>query len=136
MEQKEQLLGGWYPENDVMAVIDSPEEGGKALAELREAGFHAEDVLLATGGEAVDRMDASGRHCGLLAHFVRWLEGFLTDEGVLGREYEAAAQAGHSIIAVHTHDAAEIARAREVLARHGAHHVYHFGHWALTRVSG
>ncbi|MGE0228273.1 MAG: hypothetical protein AB7I38_08075 [Dehalococcoidia bacterium] len=75
-------------------MIDDPEEGSKAVAELRAAGFHADDIWFAIGEEAVERVDASGRRCGLLAHLVRWLQKFLTDEGVMGQEYEAAGRAG------------------------------------------
>lgn len=122
----------WYPENDVLAVVDDPAEADAAIADLRRTGVHAEDVQVLRGNEVVERVDASGAHCGLLKHLAWYLSTVLSEERRFAREYEAEGRAGHTLVAVHVHAVKDVEQVRETLERHGAHDLRFFGHWAMT----
>lgn len=122
----------WYPENDVLAVIDDPAQIDAAIAELRAAGVHVEDIQVVHGQDVIERVDASGAHCGLMKHVMWFLASVLSEEREYAREYEAEGRAGHDLIAVHVHAADRIEQVRQILEAHGGHDIKFFGHWAIS----
>jgi hypothetical protein len=121
-----------YPDNDVIAVIDDPAEVDKAVAELRKAGAHAEDMQVLHGQEIVERIDASGTHCGLLKH-IGWFIASVYGEGsAIAREYEGEGRVGHHLVLVHVHSPNDVDRMKDILEAHGGHDIKFFGHWAIT----
>lgn len=118
----------WYPENDVLAVIDDRDDATRAVIGFTNAGWHAEDILVLSGEAVEERLDATGAHCHLIGHLLRTLWSVSTTEGLLFRDYQEEARQGHSIIAVHTHEGKNLEEAREVLSQHGARRIEFFGH--------
>jgi hypothetical protein len=120
-----------YPENDVVAVVDAPEQVDQAISALRDAGVHAEDMQLLRGREIVDRIDASGSHCGFLKH-IGWFMASVYGEGsAFARAYEAEGRAGHQLVLVHVHSADDVDRVKTILESNGGHNIKFFGHWVI-----
>jgi hypothetical protein len=126
----------WYPENDVLAVVDDAAQVDATITELRAQGVHAEDIQVLHGQEVVDRVDASGAHCGLLKHLMWYVASVFSDEREFARGYEAEGRAGRYLLAVHVHAVDEVEKVRATIGAHGGHEMRFFGHWAITDLPG
>lgn len=49
-----------------MGVIDDADDAEKAVKDLTQAGFHAEDIKAMHGEEAADQLDIKCEHCNLV----------------------------------------------------------------------
>lgn len=135
--ERPELQTTWFPFDHVMAVIDYAGEAEKAVKELRDVGFHAEDVQLLREGEAAERLDVTCEHCNLVKRLARWLWSFGTVEGMTLSQYASEGKAGHQIVGVHIHQPADVEQVEKILKSHQAHHVEHFGHaGGVTEVTG
>lgn len=121
--------------NWLVAVIDTPRAGERAVKDLTKAGFASKDILLLSGPEALRRMRASDDQRGPLGWAYKALARIVTDASYFQDMYLREAEEGHSIVNVHTEDTADIERGRDILERLGAHHVKHFGPWTVTDLS-
>lgn len=121
--------------NWLVAVIDTPRAGERAVKALEEAGFAPKDILLLSGPEAVRRMQVNEDQRGPLGWAFKAIARIVTDASYFQDHYLREAEEGHAIINVHTEDAANIERARNILERLGARQVKHFGPWTVTDLS-
>lgn len=126
-EEKE-LQTTWFPFDHVMAVVDDADDAARAVAGLKEAGFHAEDIQLLRGEEATERLDVECQHCNLVKRLTRFLWSYITVEGLVIRDYEKEAEAGHQIVGVHIRRAEDAEKVQDILKAHHARHVERFGH--------
>jgi hypothetical protein len=134
--KRPELQGTWFPFDYVMAVLDNADDAEKAVKDLRDAGFHAEDIQLLHGEEAAARLDVDCQHCNLVKHLTRWLWSFATVEGLILSEYAKEGRAGHHVLGVHIYQSEEVRRAAEILKAHHAHRIERFGHTGgLTEVT-
>ena len=126
------LLGSWYPENYMVAVIDHPAEAEQAAEALRQAGWPAIDVRLFAGTQVATHLDKIEEHRSLPKKLAADVRHVVSDEGVMGEDYEEEARLGHQILAVYTPNDDKVEQARTLLAAHGAHSVEYFGKWVIT----
>ncbi len=118
------MMGTVYWKDHVVAVIDDHAEAERAVADLVEAEFSGEDAR-AWRGEFVTQ-----NHAYFLQHrsVLQCLGSALpSDEGEHGEQLGAAARQGHSILTVRAAMPERVAQARDVLRRHGAHSMKHYG---------
>jgi len=121
--------------NWLVGVIDNPQMAEQAVQTLLQAGFNQDDVLLTHGPDALRRMEAKDEQRGPLGWIHKAVANIVTDASSFQDTYATEASAGHSIINIHTDDEAYITRGAEVLRRHGAHYIKHFGPWTITDLS-
>lgn len=111
----------------LLAVLDTEEAAAAAQATLRAEGFPAEAVEVFSGDDGAAAFDASGRAHGPLARLLRTIQFTLMDQMPDFAYYEAAARGGRQVVSVKAGDEARMRRAVELLRRHGAHFINHFG---------
>jgi hypothetical protein len=118
-----------YPRNQVVGIIDSPENARGILFSLRHGRFLDSEIHLVAGDDAADSLHASTGHFGLAGWLIRaatWL-GVRDDEMELKDHYEHALRHGALLVAIEVPTNARRQLAVEILARHGAHTVNYFG---------
>jgi hypothetical protein len=126
----------WFPTDYIFACIDNPSGAAVAAQKLREAGFHAEEVQLLSGEEALERVDIECEHCNLVQRVLRFIWKAMTDEGTILEDMAREAHAGHSLLAVHVTSRDRADEAYRILAEYDAHRVEYWGHHGvITRLS-
>jgi hypothetical protein len=112
----------------VLAVIDDPGDVAAAIEDLVRDGYNRDDIVVLCGAEAAARLEATDRGGGLLGGLYRYAERVLGDEPEERERYARELAAGHFLIAVPA-DESQKTQVAEVLARHGAHDMEHFGRY-------
>ncbi len=115
-----------------MAVIDDTDDAEKAVKDLTQAGFHAEDIKAMHGEEAEDQLDIKCKHCNLVKRLTRFEWTFVPIEGRVLGDYSADGKAGHHILGVHVHEPDDVKRVCNILEAHHGHHIEQFGHMGTT----
>jgi hypothetical protein len=118
--------GVFFPTGYTVAVIDDAAEAHAGRRELIEAGIPGADVHLITGSEAIEIHQEERRQAGLVDKVIGALP---TDERSIEEEYLMQADEGSNFLVFRSADESQEARARQVLARHRARHVRHYGGW-------
>lgn len=113
----------------VLAIIDRPEDAAGAEHELAEIGL--EGVRVFRGEQGGEEIDSSGTEHGIAGRLVRGLQQALSNKDNLA-EYDEASRAGATVLAVPVADDTTKDRAVEVLRRHGARSINHFGTMIVT----
>lgn len=126
------LLGSWYPEDYIVAVIDHPAEAERAAEALRSAGWPATDVRLFAGTQVASHLNNIEEQQSLPKKLAADVRHYVSDEGVMGEDYEEDARLGHNILAVYTPNDDKVEQARTLLTAHHAHSIEHFGKWVIT----
>ena len=126
------VLGSWYPENYIVAVIDHRAEAEQAAEALRSAGWPAMDVRLFAGTEVETHLNKIEEHRSLPKKLAADVRHVVSDEGIMGEDYEEDARLGHQILAVYTPNDDKVEQARTLLAAHHAHSIEYFGKWVIT----
>jgi hypothetical protein len=122
-------FGNFYPLNDILAVVDDPTEGERAVQSLKSAGVADDEVDLLDGSWFAEALRGIDRHGGIAARLAKALP---IDERLLMRRYLELAEKGHYVIVVHAEEPEQIERAKGVLYDQGAHEVRHFGRAYVT----
>jgi hypothetical protein len=110
----------------VLGVIDDPDEVAAAIEDLVRDGYNRDDIVVLCGAEAAAGLEATDRGGGLLGGLYRYAERVLGDEPEERERYARELAAGRFLIAVPA-DESRKTQVVEVLARHGAHDMEHFG---------
>ena len=118
--------GVFFPTGYTVAVIDDAAEAHACRRELVDAGVRRADVHLITGSEAIEIHQEERRQAGLIDKVIGALP---TDERSIEEEYLMQADEGSHFLVFRAANATQEARARQVLARHSARHVRHYGGW-------
>ncbi len=126
------LLGGWYPHNYIVAVIDDRAEAEQAAEALSSAGWPENDIRLFAGQKIAPRLEQIEEQRSLPEKLAADVRHYVSDEGVMAEDYEEDARLGHQILAIYTPDDAKVEQARALLAAHHAHSIEHFGTWVIT----
>jgi hypothetical protein len=121
--------------NWLVAVIDTPRAGARAVKALQKDGFKQQDILLLSGPEALKRMAAKDEQRGPMGWAFKAVARVATDATYFQDMYTREAEEGHSIISIHTADPDAIEHARDILVSCGARHLKHFGPWTITDLS-
>ena len=125
------LIG--YPTGWTIAVIDDQDAATRAAAELVEAGFRGEDVLVIAGPEAHAQLRRLGASTGVLARARRAVQFMAMDQLPDLYVYEAALNEGRSLVAVRV-PADRRAAAVAMLREHRAHFINSFGAWMTSEI--
>jgi hypothetical protein len=110
----------------VLAVLDDPTQVTGAIEDLAREGFDPEEIVVLSGPEGAARVEAPDQERGLRARLCRFAEFTLGDELEERKRYEQELAAGRFLVAVPAGDDLK-AKVAEVLGRHGAHDMEHFG---------
>lgn len=119
------------PTDHLLAIVDDREHAAAAERELADAGFNEMRVYRGSAGGS--QIDSSGSEHGVTGGLVRGLQQALSNKDNLA-EYEEAAREGATVIAVPASDQEAQDRAVEVLQRHGARGMNHFGKAIVTTI--
>ena len=111
----------------LLAVIDDAGQAERAVNALLEAGFDRAAIEVYTGKGDAEVFDASGRRRGPWGRLLRTVQFTLMDQMPDFAYYEAAVRQGRSVISVKAPREADMRRAVDILRRHGAHFINHFG---------
>jgi len=112
----------------VLGVIDDPSQVTAAIEDLVREGYSREDIVVLCGAEAAARLEAADRPGGPLGALYRFAERVLGDEPEERARYARELAAAHFLIAVPA-DESRKSQVAQVLARHGAHDMEHFGRY-------
>ena len=118
-----------YPENHVVAVLDTKEQVNAAVEALTSGGFMESEAQYGTGPAAADELHASTGHTGLAALLVRLAQriGVADEEMEMKNRYEQAMRDNRFVISV----AAPTEERKNLVARlleeHGGHFVNFLG---------
>ena len=121
-------LGTCHPKDDVAAAIDDPARATAALQALAADGFAA-SARICPGERFLANWRDFSAHRTLLQ---KAADLFPAEEPAAVDEYLAEAERGASFVTVHVGDAADVARARDLLRGHGGHAMRHDGDYVLT----
>ena len=130
------LVGTWYPENYLVAVIDGLGAAERAVSALMECGCSRSDIQLLRAEEVIaaaeqmERQQKGNFFKSLVAAFQR----ATSEEGAAAAGYREQAAAGRHILLVETHRADEVPRYRPILDEHGAHDLRVYGRWGITDI--
>jgi hypothetical protein len=111
----------------LLAVLDTTEALDAARNALLADGFAAETIEVFSGDGGAAAFDASGGSHGPFARLLRTVQFTLMDQMPDFAYYEAAARAGRHVLSVRAGGEERIRRAVDVLRRHAAHFINHFG---------
>lgn len=125
-------LGVYYPTGYTIAVVDDLAEAQDCATALTDAGIPPTDVEVITGEEALDNHRRQRRQARLVG---KVLGAVPTDEYNIQSNYLARASEGANFVGYRANDAAQEARARQILAAHHARHTRHFGRWMWEEAS-
>jgi hypothetical protein len=112
------------PTGHLVAVVDDHSDAEAIEEELRAASFEQVHVYRGRGG--AETIDSSGADHGVSGGLVRGVQQAFSNKDNLA-EYEQAVRKGSTVIAVRVEDDAARDRAIEILERHSAHDMNHFG---------
>ncbi|MFL5779304.1 MAG: hypothetical protein ACJ761_10210 [Chloroflexota bacterium] len=123
-----------YPTNQLLAVVDDPTRAAALVAELRQAGFPAEDVVILRGIEGAERIDGMGASNGLTARLRRLFAFTLMDQLPDFVLYERALRDGRAVIAVRARRDEQKRRAHAILRASGSHFANYYGRFATEEL--
>jgi Family of unknown function (DUF6069) len=127
-------FGVLYPCDDLVAVIDDPEQAHRAEAALHASGIPVDDsdVLEPTWVLAA-RRDLE-HHRGWLSGLAAGLSTLASDDARYIQSDWREAERGHALVVVHAPTAAVAEQVRQVLRAHGGHGMRHYGRLAVTEL--
>jgi hypothetical protein len=125
-------FGVFYPEDDIIAVIDDRAEAERAVAALRAAGIAMADSDLATGEQVLAYERDFQQQQTSLGRLARAVSFLFSDDARYQQEYVEAARAGQHLLVVHAPETEVMERARPILAAHHAHHARHYRHGTVV----
>jgi hypothetical protein len=126
-----------YPENHVVAVLDTNAQVTKAVAALTSGGFMDSEIQYGTGVAAADELDASTGRTGLTALLIRLAEriGVADEEMEMKDRYEQAMRDNKFVFSVAAATEERKQRATEMLRAHGAHTIAYYGKRTIEFIS-
>ena len=115
-------------EDRVVAILDEPSQVSAAIEDLARDGFAQEEIVVLCGTEGATRLVAPDRPRGVLGRLYRFAERVLGEEPEERKRYAREVAAGRFLLAVPA-DEGRKAQVAQVLGRHGAHDMEHFGEY-------
>lgn len=123
-----------YPVDRILAVIDDPAVAARVASDLAAAGLPASDITLLRGDEGADRLDGTGARNGATARLRRVVDFAVADQLVDMAWYEQAVRDGKVVVMVRVRGDGPRQATLDVLRRHGAHFVNHYGRFATEEI--
>ncbi len=116
-----------YPAHKVLGVFNDPEKIKESLDDLKESGFHENDIeVICSAGQ----IDFTGEEHGLLGRIVRSLQ-HLSAEGRYLDRYEQDLAEGRLLLTVVAKDGETKEKAKDILQAHGGYRLTYFGNWLI-----
>ena len=112
----------------VVAILDDPAQVSEAIKDLAREGFDQEEIVVLSGPEGAAQVEAPDQQRGLRGRLSRYAEFVLGDEPEERDRYAQELAAGRFLLAVPA-DEGRKAQVAQVLGRHGAHDMEHFGQY-------
>ncbi len=105
------------------------------VKELDAAGYAGDRIEIFHGSKGAEELDLEGKRHGLWVRFMRGLEELFSDEIILFHRADEILRSGGSVVAVfpHGHES-EWRQVGEILKRHGASDVTHWGKWIVESI--
>jgi hypothetical protein len=124
----------WQPTNKVTAIVDRLDDVFAAIHSLERSGFSDKDLSVFIGSDGLAKLDAHGKHHGLVGRVIRAVESVAADQQP-DHEAEAALKEGRAYITVSTDGSdQQKATAERVLKAHAGRCIRYFGRWAVERL--
>jgi hypothetical protein len=126
-----------YPENHVVAVLDTKAQVTNAIAALTSGGFMDSEIQYGTGATDADELGASTGRTGLAALLVRLAEriGVADEEMEMKHRYERAMRDNKFVVSVAAPTDERKQRATEILRAHDAHAIAYYGKRTIEFIS-
>ena len=124
-----------YPTGWTLAVFDEADAAAVARADLTRSGIGAEDLVLLSGPDAMDRMSHLGTSSGFGARLRRAMQFMTMDQLPDLRVYELALEGGNPVLGVRIEDGELRRAATDAIRRRGGHFVNRFGAWATEEIA-
>jgi hypothetical protein len=122
----------YFPLNGVTGFFVPGVEVLPVVKELNDAGFAQDRIEVFKGPQGAEELDIEGKNHGLLVRFMRGLEELFSDEISVFHRANKVLQSGGSVVAVYPHGhETEWRKVGEILKRHGATDVTHWGKWII-----
>jgi len=112
----------------VYGVLDTAGQASALCRDLNDRGVHGAQVL--SGPSGLVDLDRDGHHHGVLCRAARAVQGFTREHDFIGW-YADQLAAGHVLVYLHAHGRLQLDVLRSAFARHGGHHVNHYGLWMV-----
>jgi hypothetical protein len=125
-----------YPENHVLAVIDSSPRLRTAVQALGASGFLDTEIKVACGNAAADALNASADFSGITGLLTRVAArlGMHTEETGLKNRYAKAMRAGKYVVAVAAPTDERKTLAAQILEQAGGENIHFFGRFTMERL--
>lgn len=125
-----------YPENHVLAIVDTESQLESAVHALESSGFLDAEVSVACGRSAADLLNANTGRRGLTNLVIRVASrlGLQNEESETKDQYEAALRDGQFVVAVLAPTDERKALAAELLGSHGARFINFLGRFSIERL--
>jgi hypothetical protein len=122
-----------YPEDHVLAIVDSVDEVKAAVESLTGGGFLRSEVTVLHGPAAADRLGAGTGRTGLADLAMRLVAsiGLPNDETSVKEAYETALRDGRFVVLVLAPTEERKTVAGQVLRAHGGRFVNFMGHFLI-----
>jgi hypothetical protein len=126
-----------YPTNEVLGILDTPDQTTCAVDALIGGGFLESEIELGHGTEEADRLEAATGRRGFQDWLIRLFQsvGLKNAESELKDRYEQALREGRTLIAVLAPTDERKDLATKILRDCGAHFINFFGHLNVERIA-
>jgi hypothetical protein len=115
------------PSNHVVALVKDSSTASEVSNELKRAGL--DETIIVTEPRVGERLEAEN---GIVGRVLGRLGNHLSEEPSYLDQYEEAVRNGQTVVAVKATGDDEVRRAQDVLQKHGAMNIRHFGRLAVS----
>jgi hypothetical protein len=125
-----------YPENEVLAIVDTPDQVRSVVRALKASGFLDAEISVAAGQRIADALKTHTGHTGLTDFVIRVARriGMQDEESETKDGYEAALRDDRYIVAVLAPTDARKELAAQLLASHGGCFINFLGKFSIERL--
>jgi hypothetical protein len=116
-------FGQFYPEKDIIAVVDDRAAGERAIQSLERTGVPGDDMDLMEPEWFLDAERSADARRNIVQRLAALVA---TEEGSYAAEYVDEARQGHYILAVHAQDRAHAEAIGAVLKEHGGRRMRYY----------
>lgn len=126
-----------YPENNVVAIIDTPEELTELVESLTGGGFLKSEIEALYGQAAAEKLRTSTGRSGLAGLMMRLIAsiGMPNDETAMKNRYASALTAGQILVRVEAPTDERKELAAKILREHGGQFVNFLGQYTIEPMS-
>ena len=125
-----------YPDNSVVAIIDTVENLSAVHAALIEGGFPESEIQVLCGADAAQALRDNTGRTGLsnLAMRIVTALGMPDDETMMKGEYADALHAGQFVVVVLASNEEQKTLAARMIQQHGGKFINFLGEWMIERM--